>query len=262
METSQLKWIDTHCHLYASEFDEDREAMIQRAIAAGITQMMLPNIDLDSTSGMWNLVNTFPQHCKPMMGLHPCSVKADFQSILDQMKSEFSLKEYIGVGETGIDLYWDTTFKAQQIEAFEQQIGWAKEFDLPVIIHSRESLDLTIEIISKMQDGSLKGIFHCFGGTQGQIRQIDELGFKVGIGGVVTFKNGGLAEILPQIPLHMIVLETDSPYLAPVPHRGKRNEPLYLITIANKVIEVLGMPLEELSRITSENAESVYGMKD
>lgn len=262
METSQLRWIDTHCHLYAGEFDEDREAMVQRAVDAGITKLMLPNIDMDSIDGMWNLANTFPQHCKPMMGLHPCSVKADFQPILDKMKSEFSLRKYIGVGETGVDLYWDTTFKAQQIDAFEQQIDWAKEFNLPVIIHSRESQDLTIEIITKKQDGSLKGIFHCFGGTEDQVRQISELGFKVGIGGVVTFKNGGLAEILPLIPLNMIVLETDSPYLAPVPFRGKRNEPFYLITIANKVAEALGISLEELSRVTSENAEAVYGKKD
>ena len=257
-----MKWVDTHCHLYASEFDEDREAMIHRAVQAGITSLMLPNIDLASMSGMWDLVNMFPQYCKPMMGLHPCSVKADFQSVLDKMKSEFALKEYIGVGETGVDLYWDTTFKEQQIDAFNQQIDWAKEFDLPVIIHSRESLDLTIDIVTQKKDGALRGIFHCFSGTQEQIKRIDELGFKVGIGGVVTFKKAGLAEILPLIPLNMIVLETDSPYLAPVPFRGKRNEPLYLMEVASKVSEVLGIPLGELSRITTENAEAVYGKKD
>ncbi len=261
METSQLRFIDTHCHLYSAEFDQDRDIMVDRAIDAGVTWMLLPNIDMESIPGMWDLVNKYPQFCKPMMGFHPCSVKPDFQSILDKMKIEFSNREYVGVGETGIDLYWDKTYKSQQIEAFEQQIGWAKEFDLPVIIHSRESQDLTIEIISKHQDGSLRGIFHCFGGDFEQVKKIDALGFKVGIGGVVTFKKGGLAEILPQIPLHMMVLETDAPYLAPVPYRGKRNEPAYLVGIANKIVETLGITINEVSRITSENAEAVYGKK-
>lgn len=262
METSQLKLVDTHCHLYATEFEQDREAMIHRAIDVGVTWMLLPNIDMESISGMWSLVDRYPQFCKPMMGLHPCSVKPDFQSILDKMKSEFATRKYIGVGETGIDLYWDTTYKTQQIEAFEQQIEWAREFNLPVIIHSRESLDLTIDIISSHQDGSLRGIFHCFGGDYEQIKRIDALGFKVGIGGVVTFKKGGLAELLPQIPLKMMVLETDAPYLAPVPFRGKRNEPSYLTVIANKIAETLGIAINEVSRITSENAEAVYGKKD
>ncbi len=261
METSQLGWIDTHCHLYAAEFEEDRDAMMQRAMDAGVNWMLLPNIDMESIPGMLDLVNKYPQICRPMMGLHPCSVKQDFQSILDKMKGEFSREKYIGVGETGIDLYWDTTYKSQQIEAFEQQIEWAKEFDLPVIIHSRESQDLTIDIISRHQDGSLRGIFHCFGGDIEQIKKIDALGFKVGIGGVVTFKKAGLAELLPQIPFHMMVLETDSPYLAPVPYRGKRNEPAYLVGIAMKIAETLGMPINEVSRITSENAEAVYGKK-
>jgi len=261
METSHLKWIDTHCHLYAAEFEQDREAMVRRAVDAGVTGLMLPNIDLDTVPVMWDLVNKFPKYCKPMMGLHPCSVKPDFQSVLDKMKDEFVNRRYIGVGETGIDLYWDTTYKMEQIEAFGQQIEWAREFDLPVIIHSRESLDLTIEIVGDKQDGSLRGIFHCFGGNLEQIRRIGDLGFKVGIGGVVTFKKAGLDGILPQIPLDMIVLETDAPYLAPVPYRGKRNEPSYLLTIAAKTAELYNIPLDELSRITSDNAEAVYGKK-
>ena len=254
--------VDTHCHLYAAEFEGDREAMVLRAIEAGVIRMMLPNIDLDSISGMWELVQKYPQYCMPMMGLHPCSVKEDFQTLLDKMKSEFSTRNYIGVGETGIDLYWDTTYKTQQIDAFEQQITWAREYDLPVIIHSRESLELTIDIISAHQDGSLRGIFHCFGGDYKQVKKIETLGFKVGIGGVVTFKKAGLSELLPQIPLSMIVLETDAPYLAPMPYRGKRNEPAYLTGIANKIAETLGMTLNEVSRITTENAEAVYGKKD
>ncbi len=262
METKQFKWIDTHCHLYSPEFDPDRAEMVRRALNSGVEKMMLPNIDAQSIPGMWELVNSFPGHCFPMIGLHPCSVRQNFKEVLDGMEPELMSGKYIGVGETGIDLFWDITFKSQQIEAFERQIGWAKNIHLPVIIHSRESLDLTIEVIERHYHPDLKGIFHCFSGSQEQIRRIENLGFKVGIGGVVTFKKGGLAEILAQIPLSMMVLETDAPYLAPVPYRGKRNEPSYLALIAQKIAEVLDMPIEEVARITTENAEAVYGKKD
>jgi len=262
METAQLNWIDTHCHLYVEDFEQDRDEMIRRALESGVTTMMLPNIDEGSISGMWALVNRHPNHCMPMMGLHPCSVKADYREVLARMEVDLKSRTYVGVGETGIDLYWDKTYMTEQIDAFEIQIGWAKALGLPVIIHSRDSLDLTIEIISRHQDGRLKGIFHCFGGDPGQVEQIRNLGFKVGIGGVVTFKKAGLAELLPHIPLNMIVLETDSPYLAPLPHRGKRNEPAYMVLVASKIAEVLGTSLEEVSRVTSENAASVYGKKD
>ena len=262
METAQFKWIDTHCHLYVAEFDQDRAEMVRRALASGVYKMMLPNIDAQSIPGMLKLVKAYPGHCFPMIGLHPCSVKENHVEVLDQMEPELNSGGYIGVGETGIDLFWDTTFKQQQIEAFERQIGWAKRFRLPVIIHSRESLDLTIEVIERHHDQDLKGIFHCFSGTQEQINRIEKLGFKVGIGGVVTFKKAGLAEMLTQIPLSMMVLETDAPYLAPVPYRGKRNEPSYLGLVGQKIADVLGMPLEEVARITSSNAESVYGKKD
>ena len=262
METAQFKWIDTHCHLYVAEFDQDRAEMVGRALASGVYKMMLPNIDTQSIPGMLELVKAYPGHCFPMIGLHPCSVKDNFAEVLDQMEPELNSGSYIGVGETGIDLFWDTTFKVKQIEAFERQIGWAKKFRLPVIIHSRESLDLTIEVIEQHFDQDLKGIFHCFSGTQEQINRIERLGFKVGIGGVATFKKAGLAEMLAQIPLSMMVLETDAPYLAPVPYRGKRNEHSYLALVGQKIADVLGMPLEEVARITSSNAESVYGKKD
>lgn len=261
METAQFKWIDTHCHLYAAEFDHDRAEMIMRALDSGVHKMMLPNIDAQSISGMWELVNAYPGNCFPMIGLHPCSVKGDFNEVLDFMEQELVSRSYIGVGETGIDLFWDTTFKLQQIEAFERQIEWAKKFRLPVIIHSRESLDLTIEVIERHHDQDLKGIFHCFSGSLEQINRIERLGFKVGIGGVATFKKAGLAEMLAQIPLSMMVLETDAPYLAPVPYRGKRNEPSYLVLVGQKIAEVLGLPLAEVALITSGNAESVYGKK-
>lgn len=262
MQTSQLKWIDTHCHLYVHEFDADRDEMIKRALSGGISKMMLPNIDEASLPEMKKLAKRFSTQCFPMMGLHPCSVKADYEEILNRMEIEFDTHEYIGVGETGIDLYWDKTFEQEQVKAFERHIQWAKQFDLPIIIHSRESLDLTIEVISNHQNGTLRGIFHCFSGSRDQVNKIDNLGFKVGIGGVVTYKKAGLAELLPEIPKRMIVLETDSPYLAPVPYRGKRNEPFFILEVANKIAEVLNMSLSELAALTTANAEEVYGKKD
>jgi TatD DNase family protein len=261
METSELIWVDTHCHAYVSEFDQDREEMMDRALNGGIRKIMLPNIDMDSIAGMTSMVEKYPETCFPMMGLHPCSVKEGFQEILDWMEIELQNGDFAGVGETGIDLYWDKTYHKEQIIAFERQIGWAKLLNLPIIIHSRESLDVTIDLIAKHKDERLKGIFHCFSGTPVQVEQIRTLGFKVGIGGVVTFKKAGLAELLPQIPLEMIVLETDSPYLAPVPYRGKRNEPAYLEYVAAKIVEVLDISLQELSEATTRNAREVYGKK-
>ncbi len=259
MESNQIRWTDTHCHLYASEFDADRPAMVARAIQAGVTQMMMPNIDLDSVEAMHQLADEFPSHCFPMMGLHPCSVKADFRSQLQILKNHFRERTYIGVGETGIDLYWDTTYREEQIEAFAIQIDWALEYDLPVIIHSRESLDLNLSIIANRQNGKLRGIFHCFGGTVDQALRVAELGFKIGIGGVVTFKKSDLAEVIRQVPREILVLETDSPYLAPVPYRGKRNEAAYTALIAADVARALGCTPDELASITNDNANAVFG---
>ena len=256
-----MHWIDTHCHLYANEFDADRTLMINRAIEAGIDKMMLPNIDESSIQFMDSLVNEFPGHCYAMMGLHPGSVKEDYKPILDRMEALIHQGQYVGVGETGIDLYWDVTYKEQQIDAFRIQIQWGKELDLPVIIHSRESLDLNISIIAEEQDGRLKGIFHCFGGTEEQAKSIYDLGFKVGIGGTVTYKNSTLSSVLPKIPTSMIVLETDSPYLAPVPFRGKRNESANLTLVGEKVAEILGVSAAELASMTTDNAREVFGKK-
>jgi len=256
-----MDWIDTHCHLFASDFDADRSEVITRALDKNITQMMLPNIDMESIPAMMELAKLFPLHCKPMMGLHPCSVKDDFSEILARMKNEIQRGDFYGVGETGVDLYWETKTRDIQIEAFEEQINWGKEFKLPVIIHSRESLDLNIDIISNQQDGSLKGIFHCFGGDYDQAMRIYSLGFKIGIGGVLTFKKSGLDELLRRLPLEMIVLETDAPYLAPVPHRGKRNEPSYLLLVAEKAAGSLNIPIEELANATTRNAQEVFGKK-
>ncbi len=261
MQTSDITFVDTHCHLYSSEFDEDRFMMVARALAAGVQEMMLPNIDISSVDGIWELVNTFPAHCYPMMGLHPCSVKPGFEEILGKMKEELSAREYIGIGETGVDLFWDKTYIDEQVEAFEVQIRWAKEFGLPLIIHSRESLDLTIEIIQKHAGEDLKGIFHCFSGTYDQAMAIHEVGFKTGIGGVVTFKKSGLDEVLPRIPFDMVVLETDAPYLAPVPFRGKRNESSYMPIIAEKVALLTGKSLQDIALETTRNAHGLFRKK-
>ena len=261
MQSNQLTWTDTHCHLYVAEFDDDRASMVERAVASGTTRMMLPNIDLESVDRILSLANEQPGHCFPMMGLHPCSVKENYKTVLEEIERLLFNGKYIGVGETGIDLYWDTTFKQQQIEAFELQVEWALQLDLPVIIHSRESLDLNIEIISRKQDGRLSGVFHCFGGSVEQAQRIYELGFKLGIGGTVTYKNSTLPGVLPEIPSSMIVLETDAPYLTPVPFRGKRNESSYIPIIATKVADILQVSLAELSRLTNENAAEVFGKK-
>jgi TatD DNase family protein len=261
MESNQIQWTDTHCHLYVAEFDQDRDDMVERAFRNGVSQMMMPNIDLESIDRLAALARQHPANCFPMMGLHPCSVKEDYIQVLGQIEKLIFNGNYVGVGETGIDLYWDTTFKQEQIESFELQIDWAKELDLPVIIHSRESLALNIDIISKKQDGRLRGIFHCFGGSLEEALGIQELGFKIGIGGVVTYKNSTLPQILPEVPISMIVLETDAPYLTPAPHRGKRNESAYIPIIASKVADILGVSLLELGRVTTDNASEVFRKK-
>jgi TatD DNase family protein len=261
MESNQLHWTDTHCHLYVPEFDTDQHDMIQRAMDAGVTRLMMPNIDIDSIDRITDLAAKYTTHCFPMMGLHPCSVKSDYSEVLGKIEQLIFEGNFVGVGETGIDLYWDTTFKQQQIEAFELQIKWAKELELPVIIHSRESLALNIDIITAHQDGRLRGIFHCFGGNLQQAQQIDALGFKIGIGGVVTYKNSALPDLLPKVPPSMIVLETDAPYLTPVPYRGKRNESAYIPLIASKVADILGISLSELADLTNDNAAEVFGKK-
>jgi len=261
MESKQIHWTDTHCHLYVNDFDVDQKDMMKRAIDAGVTHMMMPNIDLESIDRISTLASEYPAHCFPMMGLHPCSVKSDYVQVLSEIEKVLFAGNFIGVGETGIDLYWDITFRQQQIEAFELQIKWARELNLPVIIHSRESLDLNIAIITKLQDGELRGIFHCFGGSLEQALRISEVGFKIGIGGVVTYKNSNLPEVLPNLPLSLIVLETDAPYLTPVPFRGKRNESSYIPLIAAKVADILGISLAELAKLTNDNASEVFGKK-
>lgn len=255
--------IDTHCHLYLPEFDADREAMLQRAEEAGVTKFFLPNIDSGSVESMNLLVTRHPETCLRMMGLHPCSVKENWSdeiSIIENWLFNPSYQWY-GIGETGLDYYWDKSFVPQQKKNFQQHIEWAKQLRLPIIIHSRDALDDCIEMIGMNKDETLTGIFHCFSGTAQQAKRIMQLGFYLGIGGVVTFKNGGLDKVLPEVGLKQVVLETDSPYLAPVPFRGKRNESSYLKLVAKRISELLQVSGEEVALTTTANAKQVFQLQ-
>lgn len=250
--------IDTHTHLYANQFEEDRTEMIQRALDVGVEHFFLPNIDLDSIDGMYALETAYPGQMHPMMGLHPCSVAADYKQVLEQIKSELDKRSFVAIGEIGMDLYWDKTYKKEQEAAFLMQVEWAEKLDIPIVIHSRETTQLLIDVLKDYGLGRSRGIFHCFGGSYEEAKQIIDLGFDLGIGGVLTFKKSGLSEVLEKIPLKHLVLETDSPYLSPTPKRGKRNESAFIAYIAQKLADIKQVPLEELARITSENASRIF----
>ncbi len=251
-------WVDSHTHLYSDEFKQDREDMLVRADRADVKRMYMPNIDHSSIDGMLELERKNPASCFPMMGLHPCSVKKDFEKELYIVEQWLGKRKFSAIGEMGTDLYWDKTLWEYQKEAFIIQTQWAKKYELPIVIHSRESIDETIAILEPLLDGKLTGIFHCFSGNAEQAKKIIEMGFYLGIGGVVTFKNGGLDKVLPEISLDKIMLETDAPYLAPVPHRGKRNEPAYIPLIAEKVAELMKVTLSELQLATSLTASKLF----
>lgn len=253
------KLIDTHAHLYLSEFENDIEDVIEQSKEAGVERIYMPNINSESIEDMLFLERKYENYCIPMMGLHPCYVKDNYKEELKVMKSWFNTRPFCAVGEIGIDLYWDKTYLKEQISAFELQIYWAKELDIPIVIHCRESIDMTIDLVKKLQDGHLKGIFHCFIGNLDHAKKIIDLNFLLGIGGVVTFKNGGLDKIIPDVDLKHIVLETDSPYLSPSPHRGKRNMPSYLHLIASKIAELKTCDMNEVAKITTENAKNIFG---
>ena len=252
--------IDTHAHLYSSKFDHDRTEMVRRAIAAGVTRMYLPNVDSESIDGMLALEAEFPEHCFAMMGLHPSHVKPDtYEQELALVEDWLGRRQWAGVGETGIDLYWDkTTLPIQQI-AFARQIEWAKDLGRPIIIHSRESNEECLALVKAGQDGHLRGIFHCFSGTVGQAKRMIDLGFMLGIGGTLTYAKSELPAVLREIPLDHIVLETDAPYLPPVPHRGKRNESAYVRLVAEMLSEVKVLPVAEIARVTTANALKMFG---
>ena len=252
-----MKFADTHTHLYAKDFDPDRSQLIDAAIAAGITKFFMPNIDSDSVEGMLALQKAYPEHCFPMMGLHPCSVKESYLEDLAKLKIELDRGKYVAVGEIGIDLYWDKTFLPQQQEAFKMQCQWAFERNLPIVIHTRSSFNETFALLGAMTHRP-KGVFHCFSGTAEQAQHAIDLGFMLGIGGVVTFKNAGVNKVLADIDMQHIVLETDAPYLAPVPHRGKRNEPDYLLLVAEKIATLKGITMEQVADITTANALRLF----
>lgn len=251
--------IDTHAHLYLPQFDQDRQLTIQRALAEGVEKIFLPNIDLATLQPMLQLCDEFPEVCYPMLGLHPCSVTDDYEKLLFALKQQIDKRKYWGIGETGIDLYWDKSSLPIQIESFKIQVGWAKEFGLPLIIHARESYNEIFQVLDNLNDVSLKGIFHCFTGSIEQANHISDYGgFMMGIGGVITYEKSGLDKVVPHISMDKLVLETDSPYLAPKPHRGKRNESGYTRIIAEKVALSTGHSVEEIEEITTSNARGIF----
>ncbi len=254
-----IELVDTHTHLYAEEFDADRREMVGRALHDGVQKMYLPNIDRSSLDAMLRLCEEFPLNCFPMMGLHPCSVTGDYKKELALVENELAKGTYVGVGETGIDLYWDKTFIEEQKDSFRLHVKWAAELDLPLIIHTRNSFDIAFDIVAEA-DKIPRGIFHCFGGTFEEAEKIISLkSFKLGIGGVITYKNSTLPEVIKKVDLKHLVLETDSPYLPPVPFRGKRNESAYIKHIASRLAEIKDITMEELATITTRNAKEVFG---
>ncbi|MCG7513018.1 TatD family hydrolase [Vibrio sp. MMH1-50] len=253
--------IDTHAHIYASEFDNDRDEVVKRALEQGIDKILLPNIDLESIEPMLKTEAAYPETCRSMMGLHPCYVDGNVEQTLAIIRDWFEKHNFIAVGEIGIDLYWDKTFRVEQEMAFVTQLTWAKEMDLPVVIHTRDSIEETLTLLRQEQDGRLRGVFHCFGGSLEEAQAINELGFHLGLGGVSTFKNGGMDKVIPHLDMNWIILETDCPYLAPVPHRGKRNEPAYTSLVAARVAELRGESLEAIDALTTKNAEELFSLK-
>lgn len=253
-----MDFIDTHAHIYSKKFDSDRREVIQKSVDMGVKKIYMPNIDVKSIDSMLEAEQEFPGICIPMMGLHPCDVDKDFEKQLYVMEEWLEKRPFAAIGETGLDLYWDKTFFEQQKEALKIQIAWAKKMQLPIILHCRESLTETLDVVRAMHDEQLTGIFHCFSGTVEQAEEIISLGFLLGIGGVATFKNGGLDKVLPSIGLDKLVLETDAPYLAPVPYRGKRNSPQYIPLIAHKIGELTGNPIDVVSETTNLNAVSLF----
>lgn len=255
-----MQWIDTHTHLYLGQFDADRDAMLQRAFSVGVTKLLLPNIDADSIAPMLQLCEQYPKNCFPMIGLHPTSVDKDVQTQLNLLEQELLKGTYIGIGEIGIDLYWDKSFLEEQIHAFRIQLNWAKQHALPVAIHTREAFPLILDLVEEAQDGRLKGVFHCFTGNTTEAERIVKMGFYLGIGGVLTYKKSMLPEVIQNIPLDFLLLETDSPYLPPVPYRGKRNESSYLTETALQLAAIKQIPLSELATITTNNALKLFNI--
>lgn len=256
----KMHLVDTHTHIYDAEFDLDRDEVVQRAVDSGVGMMLLPNVDTSTIQPMLETHEKYPQCTRMMMGLQPEEVKGDYKQVLDQMEKELAKGIFIGVGEVGLDFYWDATFEKEQLDAFEVQLEWAKQLGLPLSIHCRNAFGFMVRILEKKQDGGLRGVMHCFTGTEEEAKAYLDLGFHLGLGGVTTYKNCAVKEYLCNIPLDRVVLETDAPYLSPVPHRGKRNEPAFMVATAAKIAEIYQTSLDEISEITTRNAKRLFGL--
>ncbi|MFT3901850.1 MAG: TatD family hydrolase [Niabella sp.] len=254
-------YIDTHSHVYSKTFSQDTEIMLQRAQEARVTRILMPAIDMETHKRMLQLESNHPETCISMMGLHPCSVNETLDEELATIEAYLQQRKFVAIGETGLDFYWDRTFEKQQYLSLEKHIEWALQYDLPIVLHTRNATDECVELVKKYTPAGLRGVFHCFGGTIAQAETITTEGFYLGIGGVLTFKKSGLDEVLRQLPLDYVVLETDAPYLAPVPYRGKRNESAYIPYVAEKLAEVKGLSIEEVAKITTGNAENLFRIK-
>lgn len=255
-----MKMIDTHTHLYLKEFGEDINDVIVRAEKEGVEKFFLPAIDSSETGAMFELEKKFPDKCMAMAGLHPCSVKENFKDELNKVEHLLRQRKFAAIGEAGLDFYWDKNFVKEQYESLQIQAEWALQYKIPLVLHTRNAMQETIDVIKSYKGKELKGIFHCFGGTLQNAKEIIDQNFYLGIGGVVTYKNSGLTEILKDIDLKYIVLETDAPYLSPVPFRGKRNESSYLKYIAQKIAEIKNISIEEVAEQTTKNAEQIFGI--
>ncbi|MBR4155630.1 MAG: TatD family hydrolase [Bacteroidales bacterium] len=253
-------YIDTHSHIYDEAFDTDRELVFQRALEVGVEMVLLPNTDESTIKPMMDFYESHPDNCRMMMGLHPEGVKEDYKRHLSVIEKEMERQCWVGVGEIGLDLYWDKTFEKQQVEVLREQLSWAKQLRLPVSLHTREAFDLMFKVLEQEQDGSLKGVFHCFNGTKEQADIAMSLGFHLGLGGVITYKNCDVKSFLNEIPLNKILLETDDPYLPPVPYRGKRNEIAYMTEVAKKIAEIKQIDINEVAEATSNNARQLFNL--
>ncbi len=253
-----MNLIDTHTHMFSSQFDEDREQIIKECIESGIETLLLPNINSETIEAMWSLCNSFPNNCFPMIGLHPCDIKEDYVKELNIVLQELKSRKYVAVGEIGIDLHWDKSTIEIQKKAFDQQIKWALEFDLPIAIHIRESFKEVFQVLEQNLHPNLRGVFHCFTGNLDQAQKAISMGFMLGVGGVVTFKNSGVDKVLQNIDLKHLVLETDSPYLAPTPLRGKRNDSRNLKLICDKLAQINGLTSDQVAKITTKNAKTLF----
>ncbi|MEN9697493.1 MAG: hypothetical protein RLZ56_914 [Bacteroidota bacterium] len=255
-----MRFIDTHAHIYDEAFAPDIDLILKNALSNGVDRILMPGIDSSCIEGMLALETKYPEQCMAMMGLHPCYVKENYKAELEIVEDWLSKRKFVALGEIGLDFYWDKTFTTQQFEAFEIQMQWAIEYNLPIVIHTRNAMGETIETVKPFAKKGLRGAFHCFSGSKESANEIINMGFYLGLGGVLTYKNAGVAEAIKDIPMEYLFLETDAPYLPPVPYRGKRNEPLYMLEVAKKLAEIKQMPLHEIAAITTANAERLFGL--